>query len=595
MKSYFIGFFLALIASPHFFTGNGVEHPSLIERENKIWFVRPKCAEGYTQPNDPELGLSYDKAFNGFSGIDQSGIRPGDTIYICGFHDGNDRETTILPFRLSGEPGQPITISGDWPNDPGIIFGSGPHQRFSHRDSVRWEDVGNHVYRKFHEPSPSEVIAMAFEKNSDGHVVRLKNDGSNISRWTPGSFNYNKKEKAYYYKPTSAAPADSFIFYTGFSPSLIQLVSGNHDIVVRHIAMMNCFGSGGFIQMRTSADSLKLPIHDILIGNMALRWATKALRFSGSKGKPAHHITIKNSMIRDCHNGIYPDGEIKNIEISGNEIFDINQDGSFGRGDSHAFGLYGGGDSILIAHNHIHHVGGEGIIFYIDKRLYYLTNVAICYNYIHDVVNKGPHKQNQRGIEIGGDDRPSSQYHNRIYYNIVLNTGGAGLRLKTPYSKNLRLNSWDIYNNVICSAAVGLTAHPVSGSILGFNLQNNIFLNSRDEHIDIQAFSDNITMDHNIYFPDGASKVKITGAITFSGSVHNWIQWNTASAVPSFDTHSLVVDPMFADSSFISDQSFKINSQSSARHAGINAGITSDYFGNRIETTPDIGVYQVDK
>jgi hypothetical protein len=386
--------------------------------------------------------------------------------------------------------------------------------------------------------------------------------------------------------------ADSFIFYTGFSTSLIQLTSGNHDIVLTNLQMMNCFASGGFIQMRPSAVNPKTEIHDIVIDRLSLRWATKALRFSGSNGRPAHHITIQYSKIRDCHNGIYPDGEIRNVEIVGNEIFNINQDGSFGRGDSHAFGLYGAGDSIRIAYNHIHHVGGEGIIFYLDRHLHYLTHTTICYNYIHDIINQGPHKQNQRGIEIGGDDRPALHYHNQIYYNIIQNTGGAGIRLKTPYSKNLETNSWDVFNNVICNAAVGLTAHPTSGSILGFNLENNIFVNSRDADIDIQAFSDNINMDGNIYFPDGPKKIKITGVYSFSDSASRWIHWNSRRARPQ-DTHSIVADPMFTENPHVRDQSFKIDVHSPAKGAGIPVRITTDYFNNPIRSTPDIGVHQV--
>ena len=94
------------------------------------WYVRPYDEAGYGVAD----GTSYETAFNGMHGgaIKWQGIGPGDTLHVCGLHDGGGYDylehkaanPVMFVNGVAGAPGQPITVTGDCADDPGTIFGA---------------------------------------------------------------------------------------------------------------------------------------------------------------------------------------------------------------------------------------------------------------------------------------------------------------------------------------------------------------------------------------------------------------------------------------------------------------------------------------
>ena len=75
-------------------------------------------------------GMGYDcatsvggvGAFKGTNNILWGSVSSGDIVYICGIHVINTASLRVTP-TVSGSSGKPIIISGDCPNDPGVLDG----------------------------------------------------------------------------------------------------------------------------------------------------------------------------------------------------------------------------------------------------------------------------------------------------------------------------------------------------------------------------------------------------------------------------------------------------------------------------------------
>ena len=78
------------------------------------WYARPyNGPTGYGTSD----GTSYKNAFNGIDtvrSIKWANINPGDTLYVCGFHDGGGYDYSTYQARpvmfISGNPGTDLTV-----------------------------------------------------------------------------------------------------------------------------------------------------------------------------------------------------------------------------------------------------------------------------------------------------------------------------------------------------------------------------------------------------------------------------------------------------------------------------------------------------
>lgn len=104
------------------------------------WYVRPA---GGNYGN--EDGMNYTNAWDGLGNVvwGTGGVDAGDTLYVCGLHlrnhtGGSKGEKIIV--NVSGTENNRVTIRGDCPSDPGIIWGAG----IISYDT--WTDEGGGVY-----------------------------------------------------------------------------------------------------------------------------------------------------------------------------------------------------------------------------------------------------------------------------------------------------------------------------------------------------------------------------------------------------------------------------------------------------------------
>jgi len=74
-----------------------------------VYYVRPSGGN-YSSEN----GSSYETAWDGFSNINWSKIKPGDKLYVCGdFFKTSSSTSMELEINASGQPGKLIEIKGD--------------------------------------------------------------------------------------------------------------------------------------------------------------------------------------------------------------------------------------------------------------------------------------------------------------------------------------------------------------------------------------------------------------------------------------------------------------------------------------------------
>lgn len=575
------------------------------------WFVRPS-AGSYGKGN----GTSYCDAWSGFSKINWKQIRPGDNLYVCDTHIGKG-----MSIGASGADDRPITIRGDYPDHPGIILGA------SAVFTGSWElhDSTYNVWkRSFSAPSTySDWHAFARRMTADpiDGIVRLNNVGNretggtgektDFASWKPGTYFYQKDGSTLYYKPIKGS-ANDHIYYAGYRPSCIASTN-RHHFNITNLKVMMCGGSkyGGVIRLRN--------LHHVTVDRVSVRWGKYGIVFSPEWADrykvSSDYVTVKNSTIRDCQAGIYPFGEVNHCLIMGNHIYDIGQYGYYlpwkrerWHGDIHGIALQGGGDDVRIEHNHVHHVGSEGIFPYGDDNpkgvnVQNLRNFSIRYNLVHDIKYLGgavkPYYSSGRHSALyynQNNDFPSEGLSNNVMaYNVIYNATH-GVRMKCNANRNTGKAPWAVYNNVIYNTDVGIAWYS-SGSAGGKQphnkpgviFKNNILLNVKSTFVSIAMPTikeyDQVIFDNNIYYPD------LPNGFQWPGNKGHFVAWKGWDSGIRRERHSMVADPKFRD---VTDHDFHLLQGSPAIDAGENVGLTKDYDGKSVPTgkAPDIGTYE---
>jgi len=549
------------------------------------WFVRP--AGGSYGSED---GSSYQDAWDGLPNVvwGAGGVVAGDTLYVCGFHlrtrTGGAAFEYFTP-GANGTEGNVITVRGDYPGDPGIVWGAGvmAHEAWVNEGSNTWS------------------ITFMGAANSEWYFEDITADSWTVldrvlsveeCKATPGTYycsDYQLGSKFYVHctddgGPTNRIAANHLGYHVG-------MLNGNHYITWLNLKFYNIFrwvkldGVTGFNYVSnirwegctnwyggTALFFFRNYHNNIEFINCDLAWARNGICTSEYPwdGNGPHHFTIRGCTIHDM--GVK-------------------------YGDADAHGISGNGlNDATIENNEIYNCG-SGITFYEFTNNTSMTTVIVRWNYIHDM-HTLPDSQgryaNSRGIEYNcTGDNDSDKSGNKCYGNIVANVDDAGYRYTWAEYEV------DFYNNIAYNCGVSFyLSHSIQDIGPNIKLRNNISLYPGEKHINFGTDVEGnyvIDSDYNVFFPIAEDNFFIYTPEAW-GLVHrtnmSFSEWQALSIPGStFDTHSIVADPLFVDPE---NGDFRLQAGSPAIDVGIDVGSTQGYGGNAIPqgSAPDIGAYE---
>jgi len=564
------------------------------------WYVRSYERGPYGAGD----GSSYTNAWRSFADIvwGDGGVKPGDTLYVCGFHTGSRNH--FLQVGTAGREGAPVIIDGGYPGDPGMIFGSygavdGPWSGPDEFGAWRCPNTGLNNGRAYEDPGGS---------GDPGKFRRLIcRSGPPDKTWKPGSawviHDIKAGRKMIYYKPNSGRPREN-TFYCESGGGI--LIKDRDHVTVRNLRV---WGSNSLIRVRNS--------DHVRIENCDLRWAAYvAVQIDHG----SDHGTVRNCHIREVGSGIYarnagnPDGDDGNDDwyVGHNHIHHLSDGLAYGaEGDHHAIG-WQNGDRVIVEHNHVHDGGGPMICFWIGANGHQRDNV-IRYNFVHDNPRYGEadNHWSKSGISLASDNlaRGERWTGNLVHHNIVARVGSRAIYTKT-HSNTLGLPTSGIYHNVV----LGTYAHWKSGKgnayeaggKAAYRMKNNVALDSALYQFfqnpalpnEVPYDRADITIDRNLYWT-GAVAGK--NSFSWDGSVFETLAgWQAGSRGLGFaqDATSMKASPLYQNrsGSFSKPADFSPSWNSPLIDAGTaetpGLRVTGDILGNPIYGTPDIGAVE---
>jgi hypothetical protein len=578
------------------------------------WFLRGGVSHFESTANND--GTSYETAWRRAVKVNWAAIKPGDTLFVCGFGSGPFN----LPTGFSGTPGGgEVTIDGNCPRPDGSVdqalwIGGDLVNSFP---SPRWTGPdASGIYTTTYGGSASLGFAAAPNASEMSQLTRLARgacDASgpvNASAWptqafcaakeSPQSTGTSKGQKIFY-KPASTEPVLIFGNLLG-----VLVTRNNSDVIIANLRM--AFGAR---LLDVNGGSR------ITLINNTLQYASEeGISFNSGAGHKGLHPGTQGALvtlnrISDCACGLYIINQAIPIDnsqnsndliISWNNFSSIDPENFYGNGDTHGIGIQGGSRCVY-EHNLIDGAGGSGITFYQGPGQDMEDNVA-RYNTIMNIRDLEG-KKNQRGIEFCDDNRAGNHTdgNNSIYYNVLANVTAIGLRTKGRRSAPARGGpgplascTWRFLNNVVLDAGtafelVGMNENP---DAQGSCAINNIFACGLGAEPCSPGYRhqagvprDSTILSNNLYWPDNSSYFCAAGGCT---DFALWAKANGQNA----GQHSIVVDPQFIDA-----QSWPAGlapkSTSAAVAAGRPVGLASDFVGATLPTdkAPDIGAFQV--
>jgi len=544
------------------------------------WYVRP-VGGNYGSEN----GTSYANAWDGLLNVrwGAGGVQPGDTLYICGLHYYNRTNryqgSGDITISVSGTSQNRITIRGDYPGDPGIIWGA---HRMSYDGG--WTYEGDNTYSN---TMGSGTVDWHYQDVTVSSWVVLDiAEGIAECKANAGSCYWDSVSHKLYVHCTDGGDPTDRIFSSMNGHRF--LISGTEYITLLNLKFYDTYrivyGEPG--------------------GYSNIRFENCVFWYAASYGDPLnyhssnyHHIEVVGCDIAWGVGGVNFDGGAGIFTISRNLIHDIGVRESTWNSDAHGISAQKPFDSV-IENNEVYNCG-TGITFY-NGELGTCTNNIIRWNYIHDTHTLGG--ANSRGIEHNATINDVDTSGNEAYGNIVVNCEDVGYRFRY---KDLG----KFYNNIAYNCGTSFYLHRQGGTTYGLKveLKNNISMNPTLYHIYFQD-SDHqpgtgdincrLDSDHNIFYPISGNQFVFNHA--GSATTTNFVGWQALQGESrpgsTFDPHSLTSDPLFVNGSgnYSLDTDFKIPSNSPAKDAGIGVGLAEDYFGNFVPRGSgyDIGIHE---
>lgn len=553
---------------------NGQESPysptrSFTTEPASSWYVRP-VGGNYGS----EDGTSYDNAWDGLHDVffNESGVEPGDDLYICGLHyhtvtsGGAITQQGDIIVRSGATEESPyrITIRGDCPNNPGIVWNS------YKIDFGSWNDEGGGVY-SIDLPGteyPGNYFQDIGTPNDDSYILLNRANDITECRANPGSFFKNDSRKVY--------------IHTTYSGDPTGRIWGN-----RWGYDFNIHGSKYITFYNLTFFTPKFSCSRYADGSTHLRWEKSRLWYGESMIFPFydgnHYMEILDCDIGYSGTPIYiisgTNNAPSNYVFARNTIHDCGTLAWHRGGDNHAFGIQGGNNG-MVEDNYIYHCR-DGIVYYLYGGMDCMNN-TIRRNYIRDIYKYG---YMPNGISFGCSNvLLGNTSGNRVYDNIIINVTRA-MYFKWP-------DEMEVYNNLIVDAE---WAFNFGGSDQGrygakVKLRNNIAYNISQYYMRINgipSIPDNygINSDYNIFYPVSGKQFVHVQDMNLS----EWLAQNISGH--TFDPNTIIADPLFIDRP---GRNFHLQPTSPAIDAGVFVGLTEDYEGNPIPqgNGTDIGAYE---
>jgi len=208
-----------------------------------------------------------------------------------------------------------------------------------------------------------------------------------------------------------------------------------------------------------------------------------------------------------------------------------------------------------------------------ESRLYIIgsggVNTSIYRNYIHDAA---------RGVYLAA---PSSIYYNKMVnlsddtYGSLGNTGG--LYFTTA-------DSSFVYNNTLVEGiqATGRALVYVNSGVDNMSLKNNIFDQNKSQTTLVTFDNPSIGLQSDYNSFNTVHNRLVQSSTTSHANLTAW-------KATGYDINSMYGEQLFSNSNA---RNFSLLYNSPLIDAGTSVGLTTDYAGNPIYGTPDIGAYE---
>nr|NIM03587.1 hypothetical protein [bacterium]NIN92818.1 hypothetical protein [bacterium]NIO18773.1 hypothetical protein [bacterium]NIO73854.1 hypothetical protein [bacterium] len=554
----------------------------------KDWFVRPAGGNYGT-----EDGTSYENAWDGLKSVvwGPGGIEAGDTLYICGtFSQNSEALVELLGVRADGTAGQPITIRGDYPGDPGFLIGA-------YNVTTGWTDNGDGTYWR---TDTSVVCAGAVEGTLDGTEELLAKKWSQAQvAATDGSFWLDTDNDKLWYNPHG----DTTKTFWGWWYGPIRNY-GRDYITYESLTVWFGFTIANIMLEHVSDAS---GASHVTVNNCSFKYAAS---YCIGWGARSDNITITNNTFEWFPTALACSGGCYDVVIRGNRF---NSGGFYSRSaDNGAMQLQVHGN-FTIEDNYIEKALGWGIHLYKEKSGI-VKSCLIRNNYIQNVIENHEYGT-PYGIYISGNN--NLDYANRwaglvISNNIITNLtstlyekGGVGIRPKVGVSLDDPNNRMKVINNVIsqCDYNIYVFNGFTGGTGAGVILRNNISYNPNPggHHIYVGTEPTNVLMSNNLWYPDTSNGNNLF-EFWPSGVADNHSDFVADAVAYGADVGigDIVADPRFVSPAPQVPADFKLLLGSPAIDNGMDVGLTQDYDGNIIpqdgdgngSAEPDIGAYE---
>lgn len=283
-------------------------------------------------------------------------MQPGDILYFCGLHKNGNGDGQIV----TGAPG--ITISGDCPNNPGVLWSTG-------RRLTRWGAANaDGVYSTTYGGAPTLA--------SDANQTLLKRLGSPPTAKSPcNSWYFGDR---FYYKPCGAPLA---VHPNGRSPAVLVR---HNDVTITNLTVFN---APRLVEVNNAR-------------RVTLRWLhlyrgpRHGIHLTGTTGGGR----ILDSVIHNVGNGIYGsttgNGHHDNWVVARNRIRSVR---GGPEGDSHCIGWQNGNNNRIVE-NILEDCAGPALAIYWWGETGQLRDNEWSYNIIRSPANTA--------ISISGNNCP---------------------------------------------------------------------------------------------------------------------------------------------------------------------------------------------
>lgn len=167
-----------------------------------------------------------------------------------------------------------------------------------------------------------------------------------------------------------------------------------------------------------------------------------------------------------------------------------------------------------------------------------------------------------------------------VYYNIFYNNGYGIQQNDQIGTLTLAIYNNTFYKNGISSPSSDNSEIYIRDNLTSLIVKNNIVYASDGELCFFyreEATSDEL--DYNLCYREDAGNFNV-----FEGSSQTWVQWQTLG----YDTNGDNDDPDLTNPT----TDFSLQVGSPAINAGVDVGLTSDFYGNPIVGVPDIGAIE---